>query len=105
MLTKKYLTGIELKRAFLIASAIALVFYVRTRIRYASQKVPDIYDVKARSNINELLKQDSYVRTDTDAVSYTHLVAVVVALMSGQMIRRWQLIVFIVIIRLFWRRG
>ena len=66
LLTKKYLTGIELKRAFLIASAIALVFYVRTRIRYASQKVPDIYDVKARSNINELLKQDSYVRTDTD---------------------------------------
>ncbi len=66
LLTKKYLTGIELKRAFLIASAIALVFYVRTRIRYASQKVPDIYDVKARSNINELLKQDRYIRTDTD---------------------------------------
>ncbi|MGI6090523.1 MAG: TPM domain-containing protein [Saccharofermentanales bacterium] len=66
LLTKKYLTGIELKRALLISAAIALVFYVRTRIRYASQTVPDIYDVKTRSQINEMLKQDQYVRTDTD---------------------------------------
>ncbi|HHV41433.1 MAG TPA: TPM domain-containing protein [Clostridiaceae bacterium] len=65
ILKQKYLTPQETKRAILIATAIALVFYVQIRIRYASPKLPMLYDVRTRAKANQLVANDKYLRTDT----------------------------------------